>query len=159
MKRTLLVFIALLSLNFATAQNLSNLSLTSGGDVDTEMNYILGEVLVFQLTDGNIFIDGGTIVGGTDFPDDILEIVKEKSDCGLISCYPNPAHHQIKVDFDGVENVSYLVVLNELGQVVLQFKPIATNMTFNVQELPVGAYYVALLDGKRVVCVNKFVKQ
>ena len=149
----------MLSLVFAKAQNLSNLSLTSGGDVDTEMNYILGEVLVFQFTDGNIFIDGGTIVGGTDFPDDILEIVQEKSDCGLINCYPNPAHHQIKVDFEGVENVSYLVVLNELGQVVLQFKPIATNLTFNVQELPVGAYYVALLDGKRVVCVNKFVKQ
>ena len=159
MRKHLILLSLLLSLAFAKAQNLSNLSLTSGGDVDTEMNYILGEVLVFQFTDGNIFIDGGTIVGGTDFPDDILEIVKEKSDCGLISCYPNPAHHQIKVDFDGVENISYLVVLNELGQVVLQFKPVATNLTFNVQELPVGAYYVALLDGKRVVCVNKFVKQ
>lgn len=148
----------MLSFAFTKAQNLSNLSLTSGGDSDTEMNYILGEVLVFQLTDGNIFIDGGTIVGG-DFPDGILKIVKEKSECGLMNCYPNPAHHQIKVDFEGVDRVSYLVVLNEIGQVVLQFKPVATNMTFNVQELPVGAYYVALLDGKKVVCVNKFVKQ
>lgn len=148
----------MLSFAFTKAQNLSNLSLTSGGDSDTEMNYILGEVLVFQLTDGNIFIDGGTIVGG-DFPDGILKIVKEKSECGLMNCYPNPAHHQIKVDFDGVENVSYLVVLNELGQAVLHFKPIVTNITFNVQELPVGGYFVVLLDGKKIVCVNKFVKQ
>lgn len=158
MRKHLILLSLLLSFAFAKAQNLSNLSLTSGGDVDTEMNYILGEVLVFQFTGGDIIINGGSL-GGGELPDGIMEMVKEKTDCGLISCYPNPAHHQVIIDFEGVDNISSLVILNELGQVVLQFKPISTTLTFNVLELPVGAYYVALLDGNRVVCVNKFVKQ
>ena len=157
MKKYLLLPLFLLPFAFATAQTLDHLSLTSGGDATDEMNYILGEVLVFQLTDGNVFIDGGTIVGG-DFPDGIMEIMKGREDCGLVNCYPNPARHQATVDFGGVEKASGLVVLDELGHVVLQVKPTDTKVTLDVQKLAVGTYYVALLDGKRVVCVNKFVK-
>ena len=76
-----------------------------------------------------------------------------------MNCYPNPAHHQINVNFDVLENVTHLLVINELGQAVLQLRPVTTNVTLNVQELPVGAYYVALLDGKKLLCANKFVKQ
>ena len=160
MRKTILLLpLLLVAAMLARAQDLSHLSLTSGGDAPNEMNYILGEVLVFQLTDGNIFIDGGTIIGGGELPDGIMEIVKERQDCGLVNCYPNPVHHQITVNFEGVENVTHLLVINELGQAVLQLRPVTTNVTFNVQELPAGAYYVALLDGKKLLCANKFVKQ
>ena len=144
---------------FAAAQSIDHASLTTGGDAPNEMNYILGEVLVFQLTDGNIFVDGGSIIGGGEFPDGFEEIINGKMVCSLVSCYPNPAHKQITVNFDGVENVTLLLVINELGQAVMQIRTITTNVTFNVQDLPVGGYYVALLDGKKLLCANKFVKQ
>lgn len=158
MIRTILLALFLTVAMSARTQDLGNISLTSGGDALNEMNYILGEVFVFEFSDGDIIINGGSL-GGDDFADGIINVVMEREDCGLVNCFPNPAHHQITVNFEGVENVTHMLVLNELGQTVLQLNPIVTTVTFSLQELPVGAYFVALLDGKKLLCANKFVKK
>lgn len=142
------------------AQNLDRLSLSSGGASTNEVSYVLGEIFNFTVaSDGNIVIETGSL-GSEGNTGGITDAVKQFAETETsIKCYPNPADHLLTVDFGDTENVSGVVVLNDLGQVLLQTKPNGTKAFLNVQGLASGCYYVATLNGKKIIGINKIVKK
>ena len=161
MRKHLILLSLLLSLAIVKAQNLDRLSLSSGGAASDNINYVLGETFNFTLASGgDIIIETGTLGSddntGIEFVDRLEELAKESSS---IKCYPNPAHHLLTVDFNSVEGANNVVVLNELGQVVMQTKPNGERVYLNVRSLSSGIYFVMTLCGNKVLGTNKIVKQ
>jgi len=159
MRKTILLLPLLFFAATLTAQNLDHMAFGSGGAVTDNCNFVIGEIFNFTMaSDGDIVIETGSLgsddnTGGS-FPDIVGQFAET-----TIKCYPNPAHHLLTVDLGGAENIDGVVVLNELGQMVLQAKPNGAKAYLNVQGLAVGNYYVTTLQGKKVTGINKIVKQ
>lgn len=161
MRRYLILLSLLFSLSVSKAQNLDRMSLSSGGGAVDNLNYVLGETFNFTLaTGGNIVIETGSLASdentGIELPDKLGEFVTDNSQ---ISCYPNPVHHLLIVDFNGVEGATGVIVLNELGQAVMQARPNGEKAYLNVCSLSSGGYFLMTLSGNKVLGINKIVKQ
>lgn len=79
---------------------------------------------------------------------------------GLI-LYPNPAHDQVQVLWNGLDNADpgQLEVIDAIGQLVFS-RPIAANSTLqvNVKDLPTGVYTISVLNSKGERSLSKFVR-
>ena len=144
------------------AQNFDRVSLSSGGGASENFNYVLGETFNFTLASGgNIVLETGTLAceenTGMKLPYyGLTELVKEVSS---ISCYPNPVQNLLTVDLNDVENVTNVIILNELGQAVSQARPNGSKFFLNVRSLSSGNYFVVALCGNKLLGISKIVKQ
>ncbi len=63
----------------------------------------------------------------------------------LLQVFPNPASHQVNVDFVNIQP-QFLQVKNALGQTVFEQNDPSPPLEINVAHLPVGVYYLVLRE-------------
>ena len=146
----------------ANAQNLDRMSLSSGGAAGDNVNYVLGETFNFTMATGGsdgISLESGSLSSEENTGGDIPTILQNASELpSQIECYPNPVSDILTVDFNGTEGVTGVAVFNALGQMVLQTPANSEKAYLNVKALPVGSYFVSVLNGKDVIAVKKIIK-
>jgi len=110
------------------------------------------EFTVFEKDLGDMY--DCSLITSTGVEDDFFE------EMGLVIS-PNPAVDYIRVESRGgsLENTFDLAVYNSLGQLVLQVDDYFIGGEISVQQLPVGLYFLRLLDeGKTFQVIDSFVK-
>lgn len=74
------------------------------------------------------------------------------------SITPNPTRSTLNINLDIAEEVTLLVV-NQVGQNVLQERSSATTTELNVANLPAGVYFLAVINEKGIMRTQRFVKE
>jgi len=75
-----------------------------------------------------------------------------------VTLYPNPAMHQVTVDWKGEDSILDLQIVSASGQQALTIPNLSQQSTVDVSELPPGLYYVTLCKDGRMLSSKPFVK-
>lgn len=74
--------------------------------------------------------------------------------------YPNPAHNELNVLFDGNAGIKNITVYNLIGKAVTVYKVNGNSANMDVSNIPSGIYFIRLIDAQgRVVATRKFTHQ
>lgn len=75
------------------------------------------------------------------------------------SLYPNPTSGIINIDIETKNNELFKIeLLNAIGQVIMTETSESNKYTFNLQNYPVGIYFIKLIDHNRVIALEKIIK-
>ena len=76
------------------------------------------------------------------------------------SLYPNPTSKFLKVELSdfNVKKIR-IQVLNSVGQLLLDESFTNNNTSFNIQDFPVGVYFVKLISDNQLIEIQKIIKQ
>ncbi len=85
-----------------------------------------------------------------------LNMVKED-----VIMYPNPAHGELNIIYNGNASIKNIAVYNLIGKVVNVYKVTSNNnANLDISSIPSGIYFVRLVDAQgRVVATRKFTHQ
>ena len=76
-----------------------------------------------------------------------------------ISVYPNPTRNILNVDCSGLNGTTQIIVINTIGEVIIQPVPLKTeHTTIDVSNLSEGVYFVQIRTTQDLI-VKKFIKQ
>jgi hypothetical protein len=92
------------------------------------------------------------------FPTNVPTVNKSKED---VVMYPNPAHNELNIVYNGSSNIKNIAVYNLIGKAVNVYKVTSdNNANLDISSIPSGIYFVRLLDAQgRVVATRKFTHQ
>lgn len=77
-----------------------------------------------------------------------------------ITIYPNPAHNELNVLFDGNAGIKNISVYNLIGKVVSVYRVSGNSAKLELSNIPSGIYFVRLVDNVgNVVATRKFTRQ
>ena len=151
MKKPILLLLFLPIWVFSSAQHLDRISMSTGGAVTNEVNYVIGETFNFTMAEGDVILETGTLGSEDDTGgDNIYTLVQEIAVNNLIEYFPNPVNDFLNVRTGIKEGVKInLLIYNINGQVVYK------NELFNQKELSIdlnnfsqGIYYLAVIEQK-----------
>lgn len=110
-------------------------------------------------------INQSIFLGNLPFFTDCLDAVNEPELINAWKVFPNPVWEQLTISWDLAErpaNGLGIQILSTSGQILYYQEETPTlgrqQITVSTQELPVGLYMVQLIDGRRVLAVEKVVK-
>jgi hypothetical protein len=110
-------------------------------------------------------INQSIFLGNLPFITDCLNAVNEPKLLNAWKVFPNPMREQLTISWDLVERPAAglgIQILNTNGQVLFYQQETAVlgrqQVNIATQELPAGLYLIQLIDGRRVLAVEKVVK-
>ena len=109
--------------------------------------YYFGFQAYSMANQSQLFLDNIEVTGSLSTPD--LDINK-------ITFYPNPVKDLLHLSFSN--EISKVMVVNLLGQKVVEFQSNTTHTTLNLSELPSGTYLVKVISGDSIKII-KIIKE
>lgn len=74
-----------------------------------------------------------------------------------ISIYPNPAKEQITIS--GGSNVQDVMIVNTIGQIMVEQKSYSNKAVIDVSALSTGIYFIKIIDKRGATIVRRFLKE
>jgi hypothetical protein len=164
MRKIVLFAILMSTAGSLFAQTLDRISISSGGNADNNVNYVIGENFNFAISgNGNITLETGTM-GSTSNTGGLPTIVsiQKMNEIKNIPCYPNPARNEIYFVLNNqLADQMTVCVFDVTGKLMMSI-PIqkADLMKIDLQGLGQGSYIATVSNIKADVLGSfPFVKQ
>jgi hypothetical protein len=77
-----------------------------------------------------------------------------------VAIFPNPARNEVNVAVDPALGIKTISVYNLIGKVVISSKVTSNNVKMDIEDIPVGIYFLRAIDAQgRVITTRKFTHQ
>ena len=148
MQRIISIFLFLLSVTIATAQQLTPIVIASAGNHASSQGYhlswTLGEVVIAT----NIQADA-TLLQGFQQPNYLFDVLVREPENGYqIKLFPNPASRWITIEINGPENPLTAELFDLFGRLILRKTLDQPRTGLDLSRLPSTTYLLRISDEK-----------